>query len=135
MNRAYTITVALTTTTTTNILNGTITSLAGPTGFSYTNPVIFIRGMRVVNKTNAAKLVALWKDASGGNSVGKEFVWGGTATAGALDANTGSTVAANAVLEKFFNGQGARFDVADYVVGGASAAGCTLEIDFEVQFS
>ena len=46
--------VALTTTLTTNILNPNVTSLAGPVGFTMTQPYIILRHIRIVNKTGGA---------------------------------------------------------------------------------
>ena len=112
--------VALSTTTTTNILNpGTTTGGVASTGGVYANLLIIVRHIRVVNKTNAAAFFALWKGATGANTAGTEFVAGGAATAGALNANTGISVAANS----FFDWYGeVPFFTADFLVGGAGTA-------------
>ena len=107
--------VALTTTTTTNILNPAITSLAGPVGMTMTQPYLIIRHIRITNKTGSAATFSLWKGATGGNAAGTEII--GTAT----------SVAANSAFDWY--GQ-MRVDAADFIVGGASA-NTTLTIQFE----
>lgn len=96
--------VALTTTLTTNILNCNVTSLAGPVGFTLTNPYIILRHIRIVNKTAGAVTFSLWKGATGGNAAGTEVVGQGT------------SIAANS----YFDWYGImRLDAADFLVGGA----------------
>lgn len=99
--------VALTTTLTTNILNTTITSLAGPVGYTQTQPYIILRHVRISNKTASAATFSLYKGATGGNVAGTE--WLGTAY----------SVAANSSLDWYGI---ARFDSADFLVGGAGTA-------------
>lgn len=121
--------VALTTTTTTNILNPP--TLTGGTGLAGTNSATYLilRKIRVVNTTATPIYFALWLGATGTNSSGKEALAGGTATAGALDAGKGSIVMGNDV----WDWQGIlRIDTADYLVGGASAAGLTFEAEGEI---
>lgn len=121
---------ALTTTTTTNILNPP--TLTGGTGLSgtNTNTYIIIRHLRVVNKTNAAASFALWLGATGANAAGTEVIAGGAATAGALNAGTGVSVAANSYFD--FYGM-LRLDPADFLVGGAgTATALTLEAEGEI---
>lgn len=99
--------VALTTTLTTNILNPNITSVAGPVGFTMSQPYIILRHIRIVNKTGAAVTFSLWKGATGANTAGTEVV------------GQGLSVAAN----NFFDWVGMmRFDAADFLVGGAGTA-------------
>lgn len=119
--------VALTTTTTTNILNpGTTTGGTGMPSTS-TNTYFVLRHVRIVNKTATSANVALWLGATGANTAGTEVIAGGTATAGALDANRGIAVAGQSFFEWF----GAlSMDVADFLVGGASAA-TTLTFEAE----
>lgn len=111
--------VALSTTTTTNILNpGTTTGGVGMPATS-TNLYFVLRHVRVVNKTTGAVRFGLWLGATGANAAGTEVISGATATAGALDANVGISVPANSYVDWY----GAlRMDVADFLVGGASAA-------------
>lgn len=125
---------ALTTTTTVNQLNpgttaGGVLNGGNFTSGNYTNLQITLTHIRVVNKTNAAIFVALWKGATGANAAGTEAIWGGAATAGALNANTGVAVPANGTLD--WNGA-LLLVPADFLVGGASAAGCTIEGEGEI---
>ena len=96
--------VALTTTLTTNILNPTITSLAGPVGFTMTQPYIILRHLRIVNKTGSAATFSLWRGATGANAAGTEVV------------GQGYSVAANSAFDWYGI---MRFDAADFLVGGA----------------
>jgi hypothetical protein len=122
--------VALTTTTTTNIWNPP--TLTGGTGLAgtNTNTYLVIRHVRVVNKTNAAASLALWLGATGANTAGTEAIFGGAATAGALNAGTGVSVPANSYVDWY--GQ-LRVDVADFIVGGAgTATALTVEAEGEI---
>ena len=122
--------VALTTTTTTNIVNPP--TLTGGTGRAGTNANTFllIRHIRVVNKTNAAASFALWLGATGANSAGTEVIAGGAATAGALNAGTGLSVPANSAFDWYGY---LRMDVADFLVGGAgTATALTFEAEGEI---
>jgi hypothetical protein len=122
--------VALTTTTTTNIWNPP--TLTGGTGLAgtNTNTYLILRHVRVVNKTNAAASLALWLGATGANTAGTEAIFGGAATAGALNAGTGVSVPANSYVDWY--GQ-LRLDVADFLVGGAgTATALTIEGEGEL---
>lgn len=122
--------VALTTTTTTNIINPP--TVSGGTGLAGTNTstYVVIRHIRVVNKTNTAASCALWLGATGANTAGTEAVFGGAASAGALTAGTGVSVAANSYVDWY--GQ-FRMDTADYLVGGAgTATALTFEAEGEI---
>lgn len=111
--------VALTTTTTTNIFNPP--TLTGGTGLhgTNTNTFFFLRHLRVVNKTNTACNFALWLGLTAANTAGTEAIAGGVATTGALNANTGLTVAANSAFDWYGY---LPIDVADFLVGGAQTA-------------
>lgn len=98
--------VALTTTTTTNILNCAVTSLAGPVGFTMSQPYIILKHIRIVNKTASAATFSLWKGATGANAAGTEVI------------GTGYSVAANSAFDWYGI---LRMDSADFLVGGASA--------------
>lgn len=121
--------VALTTTTTTNILNPP--TLTGGTGLAGTNSntYLVLRHIRVVNKTNGAINFALWLGATGANAAGTEILAGGAATAGALNSGTGVSVPANSYVDWYGM---LRMDPADYLVGGASAAGLTIDGEGEI---
>lgn len=107
--------VALSNTLTTNILNCNVTSLAGPVGFTMTQPYLIIKHIRIVNKTGASATFSLWLGATGGNAAGTEVI------------GIGKSVAANDYEDWY--GQ-LRMDAADFLVGGASAA-TTLTIQGE----
>jgi hypothetical protein len=113
--------VALTTTLTTNLFNTTVTTLTGPVGWTMTNPYALIKHIRVTNKTGGGVSVSLWKGASGANTAGTEFVWSGV------------SVPANSYIDWYGI---ARFDAADFLVGGAgSATALTLVLEGEVGIS
>lgn len=123
--------VALTTTTTTNILNpGTTT---GGTGMPLTsgNLVFLIRKITIGNKTLSAAQAALWLGATGTNAAGAEVPeFAGIASAGAL--TDGISVPAQSSVEKFFS-PALRLDVADFLVGGAgTATALTLMAEGEI---
>lgn len=107
--------VALTTTLTTNILNCNITSVAGPVGFTMTQPYMVIRHVRVTNKTASPATFSLWKGATGANTAGTEWI------------GTGISVPANSSFDWY---GAARLDAADFIVGGAGTA-TALTITFE----
>ncbi len=112
--------VALTNTPTTNILNCNVTSLAGPVGFTMTQPYLILKHIRVVNKTGGAVTFSLWLGATGGNAAGTEVI------------GIGLSVAANSFVDWF--GQ-LRLDAADFLVGDASAlTSLTIEGEGEIGF-
>jgi hypothetical protein len=122
--------VALTTTTTTNILNGNITSLSGPVGYTMTQPYFILRFIRIFNKTAATAQVALWLGATGGNAAGTEFVFPGVAAGGAL--TRGVVIPAQSYIER---GGLWRMDVADFLVGGTdTATALTIMLEGEIGF-
>lgn len=96
--------VALTNTLTTNILNPDATS--GGVNDNSTGLYIILRHIRIVNKTNAAATFSLWKGATGANAAGTEIV------------GQGAVIPANSAYDWYGI---MRFDVADFLVGGASA--------------
>lgn len=97
--------VALTNTLTTNILNPDATS--GGVNDNSTALYIVIRHVRIVNKTAGAVTCSFWKGATGGNVAGTEVI------------GIGLSVAANSYVDWYGI---MRFDTADFLVGGASAA-------------
>jgi hypothetical protein len=122
--------VALSLTTTTNIINPpTISGGAGVAGAN-TGTYLLVTHLRVVNKTNVAASFGLWLGATGANAAGTEVIAGAAASAGALTAGTGISVAANSYFDWF--GQ-MRMDVADFLVGGAgTATALTIEGEGEI---
>jgi hypothetical protein len=108
MNKAFRFgPVALSNVLTTNILNPTITSLAGVVGFTMTQPYLLIKHIRIVNKTAGAVTASFWLGATGANAAGTEVI------------GTAISVAANSFIDWYGL---LRLDAADFLVGGASAA-------------
>lgn len=107
--------VAMSATLTTNILNPAITSLAGPVGFTATQPYIILRHVRIVNKTAGAVTFSLWKGATGANAAGTEVI------------GIAQSIPANSAYDYYGM---LRLDAADFLVGGASA-GTSLTISGE----
>lgn len=120
--------VALTTTTTTNILNpGTTTGGTGMPGTS-TNLYFVIRHIRITNKTASTASLALWLGATGANTAGTEVAFGGAASAGAL--TRGVSIPALSYADWY--GQ-LTLDVADFLVGGAdTATALTFQAEGEI---
>jgi hypothetical protein len=113
--------VALTTTTTTNIINPAITSLSGPVGYTQTQPYVIIRHIRIVNKTGTAATCSFWLGATGGNAAGTEVI------------GQGLSVAANSYIDWYGL---LRLDSADFLVGGAgTATALTFEAEGEIGLS
>lgn len=96
--------VALTTTTTTNILNPP-TATGGVNAGSSANYIV-LRHIRIVNKTAGAQTFSLWLGATGANTAGTEVI------------GIGLSVAANSSYDWYGI---MRLDAADFLVGGASA--------------
>jgi len=110
--------VALTTTLTTNIINPAITSLAGPVGYTQTQPYLVLRHIRIVNKTGTAATFSLYIGATGGNVAGTEFM------------GTAQSVPANSYVDWYGM---VRLDAADFLVGGSgTATALTLEGEGEI---
>jgi len=104
-----------------NILNGAITSLAGPVGYTQTQPYIIVKHMRVVNNDTVNHTIKLFKGATGGSAVGTELSYSGT------------VVGANSFTDLY--GQ-IRLDAADFLTGFADAANkLILNIDAEIGIS
>ena len=109
--------VALTTTTTTNILNpGTTTGGTGMPSTS-TNTYFVLRHIRIENKTALSAQAATWIGATGANAAGTEGPFGGVASAGSL--TRGVVVAAQSQVDWYGI---LTLDVADFLVGGADTA-------------
>ena len=113
--------IALTATLTTNIFNCNVTSLAGPVGFTLTQPYVIFRHIHILNKTAGAVTFSFWKGATGANTAGTELI------------GTAQSIAANSAYDYY--GQ-LRFDAADFWVGGASAGtSLTLYAEGEIGVS
>jgi hypothetical protein len=110
--------VALTNTLTTNIINPNVTSLAGPVGFTMTQPYVVIRHIRILNKTVTAATFSLYIGATGANAAGTEFI------------GTALSVAANAAFDWYGL---VRLDAADFLVGGSgTSVALTIEGEGEI---
>jgi len=104
-----------------NLLNGAITSLTGPVGFSYTQPRIILRHIRIVNKSANAVAVSLWVGATGGSAAGTEFAFG----AESIPANSHADWYGEFVM-----------DSTDFLTGLAGTVTTLVaNIEFEVGFS
>lgn len=100
-----------------NLLNCNVTSVAGPVGFTMTQPYIIVKHARLVNTTNAPITVTLYKGATGGSSTSATWQFPGV------------SVPANGSLDTFVQ---TRFDAADFLTGVASATGVVLNLDAEI---
>lgn len=108
--------VALTTTLTTNILNPP--TLTGGVGVPDTATFIIIRRISIINKTGASAKFSLWRGATGANTAGTEVFGIGTA------------VATNSDFTRY---PMMRLSTSDYLVGGSdTATALTLEIEYEI---
>jgi hypothetical protein len=113
--------VAMVTGTTPNLVNPNVTSLAGPVGFTLTQPYVVIRHIRLVNKTAGAITVSLYVGATAAAAAGTEFL------------GTALSIAANTSYDWY--GQ-LRLDAADFLTGGASAnTSITFEAEGEIGIS
>lgn len=110
--------IALTATAGANILNCAITSLSGPVGMTWTQPYIRVTKLSLINTTNAAVAVQLFKGATGAHAAGTE-VFG-----------SALSVPANSTYNDFGD---FRLDSGDFLTG--SGLGVTLRIEAEADFS
>jgi len=107
--------VALSNTLTTNILNPPTTTGGVNIGTAYANTYVIIRHIRIVNKTVSAVTFSLWLGATGANAAGTEVI------------GQGLSIPANSAFDWYGL---MRLDVADFLVGGASAV-TSLSIEGE----
>ncbi len=103
-----------------NLLNSGITSLAGPVGYTQTQPYLVLKHIRLTNRTTAAIVATLYKGATGASAAGTEFAFAAV------------SVPANSYVDWY--GQ-ARFDSADFLTGVAGAAGVTFTAEGEIGIS
>ncbi len=109
---------ALSSTLTTNVLNPNITSLAGPVGYTQTQPYLIIRHIRIVNKTGSAATFSLYLGASSTNAAGTEVIGTALSVAGASSYDWYGSL---------------RLDAADFLVGGSgTATALTIEGEGEI---
>ena len=102
-------------TTPTNIINTAITSLAGPVGYTQTQPYAIIRHIRIVNKTAGAVTFSMFVGATGGSAAGTEFM------------GLGNSIPANSYVDWY--GQ-LRLDSADFLTGFANT---TTALTFQAE--
>lgn len=101
-----------------NLLNPNVTSVAGPVGFTMTQPYLIIKHVRITNKDSAAHTVSFWKGATGGSAGGTEVFW------------ASYSLAANSYQDWY--GQ-MRVDSADFITGSADLASkVTITFDCEI---
>lgn len=111
--------VAMVLTTPTNILNPAVTSLAGPVGFTMTQPYIVLRHIRITNVTAGAVTFTM--------AIGTTGVTPSSANA---FMGFGTSVAANSYIDWYGM---VRLDAADFLVGFASAGtALTFEAEGEI---
>lgn len=113
--------VALTTTLTTNIFSPP--TLTGGTGVPpvSTNTFYNIRHIRIVNKTASAATFTLYKDATGGNTAGKELI------------GTTQSVAANSAFDWFGAIRISSDETDKFIVGGSgTATALTIQAEAEM---
>jgi hypothetical protein len=100
--------VALSTTLTVTVLNCSLSALAGPTGYTQTQPYVILTHIRIVNKSSSgAATVSLYIGASGADAAGTEFAF------------NAYSVAQNSYVDWYGR---VRLESTDYLTGGASAA-------------
>lgn len=90
-----------------NIINSNVTSLAGPVGFTMTQPYLILTHIRLVNKTTSAHTATLYIGATGGSAAGTEFL------------GTAISIPANSAYDWYGR---LRLDAADFLTGLADAA-------------
>lgn len=114
-------TLAALTTAAANLLNGAVTSLAGPVGVTLTQPRIMLKHIRIVSKSGSAQTFALFVGATGGSAAGTEFAF------------STNSVLANGYVDWYGDFE---MDSTDFLTGLASAnTSLTVNIEFEVGFS
>lgn len=110
--------VAMSATLSTTILNTNITSLAGPTGYTQTQPYSILTHIRIVNKTGSSANASLYIGASGASAAGSEFAF------------NAYPVPANSYVDWYGR---VRIESTEYLTGGASsAAALTFEAEGEI---
>jgi hypothetical protein len=105
----------------TNLLNCNITSVAGPVGYTQTQPYLLVKHIRITNKDTVTRTVTLYKGATGGSAAGTEFAF------------AAQQIPAGQPIDWYGN---QRFDAADFLTGISDlTAKCTIEIDAEIALS
>jgi hypothetical protein len=108
--------IALTVTTTTNLLNPP--TATGGVNAGSSPQYITLKHIRVVNKTASAATFSLWLGATGANAAGTEVI------------GTGLSVAGNSAYDWYGM---LRIDATDFLVGGAgTATALTIQAEGEI---
>lgn len=101
-----------------NIINSAITSLAGPIGYTQTQPYIILTHIRLVNKSGTQATASLYVGATGGSAAGTEFAF------------TAYPIPANSYVDWYGR---VRLEPADFLTGLASAlTSITFEAEGEI---
>jgi hypothetical protein len=105
----------------TNLLNCAITSLAGPVGFTATQPYLVVYHIQLTNTDTVPHTVSLYKGASAGSAAGTQYA--GVA---------GLVIAAGQTYNYY--GSGDRFDSTTFLTGidATSANKVVITIDAEI---
>lgn len=116
--------VALTTSLGTNVFSPPTTTGGTNAPESTTNTYYLIRHIRIVNKTGTAATFSLYKDATGGNTAGKEII------------GTALSVAANSAFDWYGTLRLDSGDTNKFIVGGAgTTTALTIEAEAEMGIS
>jgi len=104
-----------------NILNGAVSSLAGPVGVTLPQPIVYIKKIQLANATGTGRAVTLFLGATGGSTAGTEILQ--------------KTVAAGDTVSEFWGGNGLKMTSTQFLTGVAAAASAvTISITFEIGF-
>ena len=109
--------VAMTTVVSTTILNTALSALAGPTGYTQTQPYAILTHIRIVNTTAGSLNVSLYIGASGASVAGTAFGF------------NVYPVAANSYVDWYGR---VRLESTEYLTGGDSGSGLTFEAEGEI---
>jgi hypothetical protein len=105
-----------------NLLNPGVTSLAGPVGFTMTQPYIVVSHVRVINIDTSARTFTLYKGATSGSAAGTEVMF-----------SLNTSLPPGQWLDWYGE---MRFDSADFLSGVADAASkVVINIDGEIGIS
>lgn len=104
-----------------NLLNPNVTSVAGPVGFTMTQPYLIVKHVRITNKDTSPRVVTFYKGATGGSAGGTEVFF--------------ANYSLPAQSFQDWYGQ-MRVDSADFISGICDAASkVTIEFDAEIGVS
>lgn len=117
-NKKLNIQPLIVSTTVTNLLNCTVTTLTpGGVGFTGAQPYVLVKHIRAVNYSSNPLTLTLYKGATGASAAGTQFGFPGV------------TIAANSWSDFYTEN---RFDSGDYMTGIGSGVGIVLNIAAEI---